>query len=91
MAKKKRYHAGNKAAVGLMAHGQNAYPYMAGSWLSFDPSAMAGMPREVRMIDAEKPNVSGLDMYVPGNQNYMEMVQAQDHAVLKKIVKPSQV
>ena len=91
MAKKKRYHNSSKSAVGVMSHGQDAYPYMAGSWLTFDKSAMAGMPRNVVMKEAEGENGYGLDVYVPGSKNYMDMVQEQDHRVLKKIMKPSQV
>lgn len=83
---KKRYHDKERGTASQMAQAssKDMFPYLGGSWLSFDSGAMAGMPMGVKYKDVPYSEC-GLNRAVPGNIDSINGQIAEDHSVILRV------
>ncbi len=81
---KKRFYEGGTADQMVKASSKNFGEYMGGSWLTFAPNEMAGMPRGVKYDSVPTPE-EGLNVAVPGNIVSINRQKSEDHMVTRRV------
>lgn len=79
-------HHKEKGTASQMAHAssEDMFPYLGGSWLSFESNEMAGMPKGFREMEVPYAKC-GLNRAVPGNIESINGQIAQDHDTIVQI------